>query len=159
MFKLLLGGLLILLVVLPVVGTLGLQAWARGAKRPTNLGVANGRLAACPDSPNCVSTQATTASQQMSPLPYQGSQTAAKAQLLQVIQALPGVELLADQDNYLAFVFRSRLIGYPDDVEFYFDDTAKVIHFRSASRLGRGDMGVNRARMESISQAYLAVQP
>jgi uncharacterized protein (DUF1499 family) len=156
MFKRLLRVLVILLIVLPVAGTLGLQAWARGAKRPTNLGVTNGRLSPCPDSPNCVSTQATSASQQMPALTYTGSLAAAKTRLLAVVQAMPGVEPFADQENYLAFVFRSRLIGYPDDVEFYFDDAAKLIHFRSASRLGKGDLGVNRARMESISKAYAA---
>lgn len=147
---------IVLLIGLPLVGTLALRAWARSAKRPANLGVNNGKLAPCPDTPNCVSTQATQDSQKMATLPYTGSLADAKAHLLRVVQAQPGVELLMDQDNYLAFVFRSLLIGYPDDVEFYFDDAAKVIHFRSASRLGKGDMGVNRARMEAINKAFTA---
>ncbi len=148
--------ILLVLVVVVIGGTLGLRVWARSARRPTNLGVNNGKLAPCPDTPNCVSTQATRGSQKMAALPYTGSLADAKAHLLKLIQAMPQVEQIADQDNYLAFVFRSRLIGYPDDVEFYFDDAAKLIHFRSASRLGKGDMGVNRARMETISKTYTA---
>ena len=148
--------IVLILVVVVIGGTLGLRLWARSAKRPTNLGVNNGKLAPCPDTPNCVSTQATRASQAMAALPYTGSLADAKAHLLKVIKAMPRVEQIADQDNYLAFVFRSRLIGYPDDVEFYFDDAAKLIHFRSASRLGKGDMGVNQARMEAISKAFAA---
>lgn len=158
MHKRMLRVLVILLIVLPVAGTLALQAWARGAKRPNNLGVTKGQLAPCPDSPNCVSTQAAASSQQMPPLPYTGSLAEAKERLLAVVQAMPRVTLMTDQDNYLAFVFRTRLIGYPDDVEFYFDDSAKLIHFRSASRLGKGDMGINRARMESISKTFMAQQ-
>ncbi|CAN5714347.1 DUF1499 domain-containing protein [soil metagenome] len=146
--------LIIVIIGLPLLGTAGLRSWARGAKRPPNLGVTNGQLAPCPDSPNCVATQSALSSQKMPPLSYTGSLTEAKARLIKVVQAMPGVSLLTDQDNYLAYVFRSRLIGFPDDVEFYLDDTAKLIHFRSASRLGRGDMGVNRARMETISKAF-----
>ena len=154
MFKRVLLAIAILLAAFVIIGTIGLIAWARSAKRPTNLGINNGKLAPCPDTPNCVSTQATRDSQKMPALAYTGSLIEAKARLLNVIQGLPRAELLANQANYLAFVFRSRLIGYPDDVEFYFDDAAKLIHFRSASRLGRGDMGVNRARMESIGKAF-----
>lgn len=146
--------LVILVIGLPLLATAGLRSWARGAKRPSNLGVTNGQLAPCPDSPNCVATQSATPSQKMPPLAYSGSLTEAKARLGQVVQAMPGASLLTDQANYLAYVFRSRLIGFPDDVEFYFDDAAKVIHFRSASRLGRGDLGVNRARIEAISKAF-----
>ena len=38
--------------------------------------------------------------------------------------------------------------------EFYFDEATKTIHFRSCSRLGYSDLGVNRQRMESIREAY-----
>lgn len=144
----------ILIIGVPLVGTIVLRAWASNAERPTNLGITNGQLAPCPDSPNCVATQGARPDQQMAPLAYTGPVDAAKARLLQLIQALPRVTPIADEGDYLAFVFRSQLIGYPDDVEFRFDDNAKVIHFRSASRLGRGDMGVNRARMEAIRQAF-----
>jgi uncharacterized protein (DUF1499 family) len=37
-----------------------------------------------------------------------------------------------------------------DDVEFWFDAAAKTIHFRSASRSGYYDFGVNRKRMEEL---------
>ena len=39
---------------------------------------------------------------------------------------------------------------YVDDVEFWFDPVNMVIQVRSASRLGKGDLGVNRARIESL---------
>jgi uncharacterized protein (DUF1499 family) len=39
---------------------------------------------------------------------------------------------------------------YVDDAEFWFDPAAGVIQVRSASRLGKSDLGVNRERIESI---------
>lgn len=156
MLKRILWIVIIVFVGLPLVLTPLLMYWANTAQSPANLGLTNNQLAPCPDSPNCVATQTALPEQLMAPLPYTGSIAEAKTQLRAIIEAMPRVTLTAEQDNYLAFVFRSRLIGYPDDVEFYFDDAAKLLHFRSASRLGEGDMGVNRARMEAISQAFLA---
>jgi len=42
------------------------------------------------------------------------------------------------------------LLRFIDDVEFVFDDATKMIQFRSASRTGYSDLGVNRRRMEEI---------
>jgi uncharacterized protein (DUF1499 family) len=41
-------------------------------------------------------------------------------------------------------------MGFVDDVEFWFDPAAGVVQLRSASRVGRGDLGVNRQRIEAI---------
>ncbi|HRA87398.1 MAG TPA: DUF1499 domain-containing protein, partial [Planctomycetaceae bacterium] len=47
-----------IMMLIIVVGTAGLFLLSFTAQRPANLGVRNGQLSACPDSPNCVSTQA-----------------------------------------------------------------------------------------------------
>ena len=39
---------------------------------------------------------------------------------------------------------------FVDDLELTFDEKAGVLHVRSASRLGRRDFGVNRARVEAL---------
>jgi len=44
-------------------------------------------------------------------------------------------------------------MGFVDDVEFFFPDTA-VIHMRSASRVGYSDFGANRKRLEKIRQRF-----
>ena len=41
-------------------------------------------------------------------------------------------------------------MGFVDDVEFFLDENANVIHVRSASRLGNSDLGTNRKRVEAI---------
>jgi uncharacterized protein (DUF1499 family) len=47
---------------------------------------------------------------------------------------------------------------FVDDVEFWYDPAARVIQVRSASRVGEGDLGVNRKRIEAL-RAALAASP
>jgi uncharacterized protein (DUF1499 family) len=124
--------------------------------RPRNLGIANGRLAGCPASPNCVSTRAGDPQHAIAPLSFADSPAEAFERLRSVVASLPGAKLISAGDDYLHFEFTSRLMGYIDDVEFQLDSERQEIHFRSASRLGYGDLGVNRRRMESIRRAFAA---
>ncbi len=140
--------------VLGAAAFVGLSLWARAAPRPTNVGRANGHLLPCPPTPNCVATEQAGSTQLMPPLAYTGAEAEAKARLIEIVRGLPRTTLIADQDAYLAAEARTPGIGFIDDVEFRFDDNAKVIHFRSASRLGRHDLGVNRARMATLTQAW-----
>ena len=137
-----------------IAGFLGIVVWAHSAPRPANLGLTDGRLTPCPPTPNCVASEQAAQAQLMPPLRYATSQEAAKERLIEIVQGLPRTRFIADQGPYMAAEFRTPVIGFIDDVEFRFDDTAKVIHFRSASRLGRHDLGVNRERMDVISNAF-----
>ncbi len=119
-------------------------------KRPTNIGIVSGKLAACPSSPNCVSSFSQDAEHQIQPLAYISSPTEAMAKLKGAIESLPKTKIISATDNYLYAEFTSGLMGFVDDVEFLVDDGAKVIHVRSASRLGESDLGVNRKRIETI---------
>jgi uncharacterized protein (DUF1499 family) len=113
-------------------------------KRPDNLGVRDGRLAACKRSPNCVSSQAKPADVEHYIAPIHGSMAAAR----DAVRAMPRSTIVEDRDNYLYAEYRSRLLRYVDDVELFFD--GQVIHVRSCSRLGRRDFGVNRRRVEEL---------
>lgn len=64
--------------------------------------------------------------------------------------SLPRTRLIEEDDSYLHLEVTSRLLRFVDDVEFVFEEEGKTIHFRSASRVGYGDLGVNRRRMEEI---------
>jgi uncharacterized protein (DUF1499 family) len=120
--------------------------------RPTTLGIQNGQLAACPDSPNCVSSQAPTsdAEHSIAPIAYTGTAAEAIAKLKSIVQGQERAQIIESTDNYLYAEFASKLMGFVDDVEFYVDDNAKAIHVRSASRMGKSDLGVNRKRVEAI---------
>lgn len=116
-------------------------------RRPDNLGVKDGRLAPCRRSPNCVSSQANPADREhyIAPIRVQGD---AMAAVRRAVQAMPRTKIIREEPDYLYAEFRTKLLRYVDDVEFWFDGTA--IQVRSASRLGRRDFGVNRKRIEAL---------
>jgi uncharacterized protein (DUF1499 family) len=126
--------------------------------RPSILGVHDGKLAPCPESPNCVTTIATDKTHAIEPLSYTGTVDEAKRKLIGVINSQPRTRIIADKDDYLDVEFTSFLWRFVDDVEFVFNDSTKTIQFRSASRLGYGDMGVNRNRMETIRGKFYSAQ-
>ncbi len=113
-------------------------------KRPDNLGVHDGLLAACKRSPNCVSSQANPADKEHYIAPIHGSLAAVR----KAVESLPRTKVVREGNNYLYAEFRTPLLRYVDDVELFFD--GKVIHVRSCSRLGRRDFGVNRQRVEEL---------
>ncbi len=140
------------LALVVVVWVLGLAVWARVGSAPP-LGIVDGSLVACPPTPNCVATQHAT--QLMPALPMRGEAAATLDRLAGIIESQPRAVIVERRADYVRAEFRSRLFGYADDVEFHILAAAGEVRFRSASRIGRGDMGVNRARMELLSAAYL----
>lgn len=118
--------------------------------RPSNLGAQEGWLAACPISPNCVSSQSTDVIHRIEPLAYKSSKDQAYAELKSVIQSMKLAKIVKETDYYIHAEFRSAVMRFVDDVEFRFDEDAKLIQVRSASRVGYSDLGVNRRRIESI---------
>ena len=114
-------------------------------KRPDNLGVKDGKLAPCRGTPNCVNSQSDFPLFKIDPLPL-----VAMADLKKVVEGMEGSRIIESTDNYLLAEYTSKLMGFVDDVEFYLDSSANVTHVRSASRLGKSDLGVNRKRVEEI---------
>ena len=121
-------------------------------KPPSNLGVKDGRLAPCPRSPNCVASQADPgdATHHIAPITFKGDAGAAWRALRETVATSERVKIVSERDGYLRAEFATKVIGFVDDVEFLLDAPARVIHVRSASRLGYRDFGVNRARIESL---------
>jgi uncharacterized protein (DUF1499 family) len=107
-------------------------------------------LGRCPSSPNCVSTQAQDEGHAIAPFRYRKSRAEAKEVLKEALRSLPRTKLVEEDEAYLHYEVTSLLLRFVDDVEFLFDDETKTIHFRSASRTGYGDLGVNRTRMEQL---------
>jgi uncharacterized protein (DUF1499 family) len=123
---------------------------------PSNLGVTDGQLAPCPESPNCVISHATRAEQAIIPIIYSGPAEEAQAKMLRVLQAMPRMTIITNRPGYIHAESRTAFWGFVDDNEFYFDDAAKVIEVRAASRLGYSDLGKNRERIEAIRAAFQA---
>lgn len=114
------------------------------------------KLAPCPDSPNCVSTMADTNDDvhYMPPIPFTQSAVEAKSRLLTIIRDLPRTTVVEEGTNYLHVEVRSLIFRFVDDVKFIIDEEERVIHFRSAARLGYSDLGVNRKRMQTITEKF-----
>jgi uncharacterized protein (DUF1499 family) len=107
-------------------------------------------LSPCPSSPNCVSTQATDEGHAITSFQYKKPRVEAKEALKAVMAALARIKLVEEDESYLHYEVTSLLLRFVDDVEFLFDETTKTVHFRSASRTGYSDLGVNRKRMEQV---------
>jgi len=154
-------GVLALLVALALVAArLG---WLSGTA-PVDLGVRDGRLKAPSSTPNSVSSQADlhagTAAlveyARIAPLAGGPDLAATMAHLRSVVEAMPGARIVESHPDYLYAQFETRWLRFVDDAEFWASPAEGVIHVRSASRLGRKDFGVNRARIERIRAALAA---
>lgn len=108
------------------------------------------RLAPCPSSPNCVSTLGDSETHAIAPFRYNKTLAEAKAVLKQIVGEMSRTVLVQEEEVYLHYEVSSLLFRFVDDVEILFDDGSKTIHFRSASRMGYSDFGVNRNRMEEV---------
>lgn len=138
----------LLLLLIP----LGWAALALPSWRRPELGLVDGRLRRCPASPNCVCSEEETDGHAIDPLHFTGSPEAAWTRLIVVIEATPNAQILSREDNYLRAEFVTPLMRYVDDVEFRL--TPEAIHVRSASRVGRSDLGANRTRVELLRAAF-----
>ena len=120
------------------------------------LGIVNGRLAPCPNKPNCVSSQAAESDKQhyIEALTYNCEPEQALQRLERAIAGMKRSRVVAREADYWRAEFTSALWRFVDDVEFLFDDNAKRIDIRSASRVGYSDLGVNRKRIEEIRRRF-----
>ena len=123
--------------------------------KASKLGVTDGKLAPCPESPNCVSSQSEGKSNYVEPLTYKTTLNEAMDTLISLIDSMNRSQIVKSEDNYIHATLKSALFRFVDDIEFYFDDEKKIIEVRSASRTGYSDLGVNRKRVEEIRQRFM----
>ena len=119
--------------------------------RPTDLGLKDGYLRPCPSYPNCVNSMGNEDEAHRIE-PFRG---VSLAELRELLQNEERVEIVTDRENYLHAEFTSLIMRFVDDVEFFSVAEEQVIHVRSASRLGRSDLGANRRRVEGLRTKLL----
>ncbi len=153
--------LMSLVFLLPTLVIVAVQFGALSGTPPADLGVKAGRLKPPSPTPNSVSSQASLwpdAPQAnyaaIEPLRYTGDGRASMRKLAAILRGMERTVLVTDEPGYLYAQSTTKLMRYTDDVEFYLDEAAGVIQVRSASRIGHGDRGVNRARVEAIRAAF-----
>lgn len=152
---------LLVFIVLPAVLIFAGQFGLLRGTRPTDLGIKDGLLKPpVKESWNVVSShaekQAHTDYHVIAPIKYSGGGKETFAKLEAIVRAMDGATIVTKQDTYLYAEFQTKVLKFVDDVEFVLDEPAGVIHMRSASRLGRKDFGVNRARLEVIRSKFNA---
>ena len=120
--------------------------------RPENLGLTNGKLAKCPRSPNCVSTFAkeTDEKHYISPLSFKGSVKDTMDKVKEVLDTMSRTKIITETENYIHAECTTLIFRFVDDLEIYLEESTKLIHFRSASRVGHSDFGVNRKRVNKL---------
>jgi uncharacterized protein (DUF1499 family) len=149
-FCLILSGLIVLSIG---VGKMGFLAGKKpGSVKPRAL-----VEVLCPvNSQNCIATTDPNNSYfQIMPLPFiQNDVNGSKKVIKQILETQYRSRATQENESYLHFEVRTPLLGFVDDVEFFFSVDEKVIHMRSASRLGLKDLGANKKRLLNIEQQY-----
>lgn len=151
------------IVVLVAAVLAAAQFGMLSGKPPHNIGVVNERLKAPSKTRNSVSSQAHlhTDHEQMQyasiePLPFKNNNAAASMQtLVATLKSMPGMTIVDAKPDYIYAQSTTKVLKFVDDIEFWVNPAKGVIDVRSASRLGREDFGVNRARVEAIRAAYV----
>lgn len=158
---------LVIWIALAVVAVLvAARFGAFSGRAPSNLGVADGKLKPPSKTPNSVTSQADLwpdATQReyarIAPITLSGDGKSTIGKIAGIVEDLPGAQLVERRDDYLYAQFTTAMMRFVDDVEFWYDPAANVVQVRSASRVGRKDFGVNRARVENIRARVAGAGP
>jgi uncharacterized protein (DUF1499 family) len=136
-----------------IVGAVSLFSCA--GTRPAHLGVHGSALSPCPSSPNCVSSDAGDPSHRVPPFELAAPAPEAWRAARLAVAALPRTLVVAETPDYLHAECASAIFGFVDDLELHLRAAEGLIAVRSASRLGHGDMGVNRRRVEGLRSSLV----
>jgi uncharacterized protein (DUF1499 family) len=93
----------------------------------------------------------------MKPLLCQAPAGDAIKAIASLLQQMPRVRIESRAEDYLHAIFRTKWLRFVDDVEFKIDPETKQLHYRSASRVGYSDLGLNRKRMNELTEKLLAM--
>ena len=137
-----------LLVIVAIIGIMFIALSIASRKQP-ELGLHNGQLRPCPSSPNCVCSERQVEAAFIEPLTYPATAEEAWRSAKQAIVENGG-SIVSEEKGYLHARYVTPLMRYVDDVELRLDTNNRVIHIRSASRVGHSDLGANRQRVERI---------
>ncbi len=91
----------------------------------------------------------------MEPIQYSGDSADALRKIKRALSWIPRIEFVEEDDNFLHAVTSSKIFRWKDDIQFFYDEKEKLIHFRSGARIGYWDFNVNRRRMEKIINIFL----
>lgn len=141
-------------VILVIIALMGGSLVLQNSRPQTQIGVNEGQFFELSNKPNGVSTQTSYEDKLVKPLPFKEDLAASKKAIEAALVAYGNIEIQVQESNYIYAIATTPKMKFKDDLEFYFDEVKKVIHFRSASRAGYSDTGLNRQRYEAIAKQY-----
>ena len=142
MYRFVRVGLKLTLIIFMVNGCSG--------KRPGAIGMGLSGLKGCPNSPNCVSSEAKDQQHAVEPFRLKGDPDISWPLIRDQMAAMPGWTIVTATAAYIHVECKSRVFRFIDDLELYFNSSNGIISIRSASRLGYWDFGANRRRVELL---------
>ncbi|MFZ9792920.1 MAG: DUF1499 domain-containing protein [Gemmataceae bacterium] len=145
----LVGTLLFLLIVSVLTRTFP-------PSKPETVGLRDNSLQNCGSKPNCVCSLQNDSAHGIAPFQIRENVNSSMEKLSKIIRSMSGARIISNRKDYLYAEFKTAFFGFIDDVEFHVNESANQIEVRSASRLGYSDLGLNRSRVESIRERYLA---
>lgn len=137
-----LGAIIILIIIAFFV--LGIVS-----KKGQALGLKNGQLQACVSTKNCVISESINGdTNTIEALAFSGDKTVFFHKVKAAVESLNG-KIVTTEPDYIAATFTSSIFGFVDDLELRVTDDNQL-HFRSASRIGRSDLGANKKRVDTL---------
>jgi uncharacterized protein (DUF1499 family) len=121
--------------------------------KTVSLGISRGRFVPDPETPNFVSSMTDNEAFRVDALEYDTNADAAQVMAVKALKELPGTTIIEESPGYIHAISKTTVFRFIDDVELYFPK-GRVIHFRSASRVGKSDMGVNRKRYNKFKSIF-----
>jgi uncharacterized protein (DUF1499 family) len=149
--KIVYGAGIILSVLLILLSSL-MFFMARQSKSITNSGLINEQLQACPDGPRCVNSLATNEMHSIAAFEVPQGMPDPVGTMTAIINNFPRTEIIVQNESYLHAAFSSAVFGFVDDLEVLKD--GDYLQVRSVSRVGRGDMGANRKRVDALHESW-----
>lgn len=147
---LIIPGLILALILISIISLM-----IQNAKPQVALGIEDGQFHQLPKSPNCVSSQTDQSDKYVEPLPFKEDLTLSRDQVLVALEVYGDIKLVELTDTYIYAVATTDKMKFHDDIEIYFDQESRLIHYRSSSRAGYSDMGLNRERYNMVKALYL----
>ena len=141
--------LLIILIVIAVIIIIAFFVLGIMSKKGQALGLKGGQLQACASIKNCVISESINGDiNTIEPLAFSGDKTLFLNKAKTAVESLNG-NIVNTEPEYIAATFTSGIFGFVDDLELRVSDD-KQLHFRSASRVGRSDLGANKKRVDAL---------
>lgn len=151
----------ILFIIILLFSIVGIYFYTLGvkSKSQTAIGIIDGQLSKCPTTPNCICSEYKDhTSHYAAPISTNldsFSEAETSSILIEIIREMGGTIQITSK-QYIAVTFTSAFFGFVDDLEIRIDKDNKVIHLRSASRVGRSDLGINKKRIKLLKQRFKA---